>query len=93
MKYILLFIISFTLILSVIYIFIKEDTSIDVGVCKSLPNIYINWCVKSYNKTYFEYMGCGIGNRIKGVVELLSLSFSNNHYPQSINNYYFIISC
>lgn len=93
MKYILLFIISFTLILSALFIVILEYTSIDVGVCKSWPNIYINWCIKSYNRLYNEYVGCGIGNRIKGIVELLSLSFSNNYYPQSIYNYKYIISC
>lgn len=92
MRYIIVFIISFIIISSIIFIIIKKSSSIDLTVCKFLPRLYINWCMKSYNKTYYEYMCCGIGNRIKGIVELLSLSFSNDYYPQSINNYKFIIS-
>lgn len=92
MRYIIIFIITFVLVLSTIFIIRRKSISIDSKVCNFLPRLYTNWCMKSYNKTYYEYMNGGIGNRIKGIVELLSLSLSNNYYPQSINNYKFTIS-
>lgn len=92
MRYIILIIIISILILKIINIVIKKSLIIDLKDCAFLDGLYINWCIKSYNKTYYEYMGGGIGNRIKGIIELLSLSFANNHYPQSINSYKFIVS-